>query len=67
MAYRVYSARWWDDAKCTVPASAPRRKTTVARVSTEAEAQALCRAHNRDADGNRIRRPYGSAYEYEAC
>lgn len=63
--YRVYSARWWQDRKGTVPISMPRRKTTIARVHTEAEAQEICRHHNRDKDGSRIHRPYGSAYEYE--
>jgi hypothetical protein len=67
MSYRVFQARWWNDAACTMPITMPRRKRTVRYVETEAEAQALCRSFNRDDDGNRIRRPYGTAYEYEGA
>jgi hypothetical protein len=65
MAYRVFSAKWWDDAACTKPITMPRRTRTIRIVQTEAEAQALCRSHNRDENGNRIKRPFGSAFEYE--
>ena len=61
----VFSSRWWADKANTQPATLPRRRITVRVVETEAEARAICRAHNFDADGNRIVRPYGSAYEYE--
>lgn len=67
MAYRVFSAKWWNDKACTVPISMPRRKRTIAIVKTEDEAIAMCQAHNRDENGNRIKRPYGSAYEFESC
>ncbi len=63
--YRVFSRRWWQDAACTKPATNA-RKTTIAIVHTEAEARAVCHAHNHDEDGNRIYRPFGSAYEYTA-
>jgi hypothetical protein len=65
MAYRVFKARWWDDAACTVPITMPRRTRTVRVVETVEEARAICAAHNLDASGKRIRRPYGSAYEFE--
>lgn len=61
--YRVFSRRWWKDAKCTIPGAG--RKTTIQIVEGEDAAQKLCRSHNRDENGNRIRRPYGSAWEYE--
>lgn len=64
--YRVFSRRWWADKACTEPARFA-RKTTVAIVSTEQEARAICREHNYDTEGNRISRPYGSAYEYEGA
>lgn len=67
MAYRVFKARWWNDAACTIPISMPRRKTTVRIVETEDEARAICKEHNCDAEGNRIKRPYGSALEYETA
>jgi hypothetical protein len=63
--FRVFSARWWDDAACTRPITMPRRKRTIRIVETQDEARAICRAHNLDSGGNRIRRPFGSAYEFE--
>lgn len=62
--YRVFSRRWWQDKACTIPASRA-RKTTIKIVYGEDKAQELCRSHNRDEFGNRIKRPYGSAWEYE--
>lgn len=67
MAYRVFSARWWADKRNTKPISAPRRKTTVCIVGTEEEAREVCRQFNTDSLGNRVERPYGTAYEYEAA
>ena len=64
MAYRVFSARWWSDKRNTKPVSLPRRTTTVRVVETEDEARELCRRHNTDSLGNKVERPYGSAYEY---
>lgn len=61
--YRVFSRRWWKDAKCTIPGAG--RKITIEIVYGEAAAQKLCHSHNRDEFGNRIKRPYGSAWEYE--
>lgn len=65
MAYRVFSARWWADKNNTKPVSTPRRTKTIRIVETEDEARELCRQHNTDSLGNRVERPYGSAYEYE--
>lgn len=64
--YRIFSARWWADAACTRPIEGPRHKVEVKRVHSEEEARAICRAHNWRA-GERVQRPYGSAYEYEKC
>jgi len=61
--YRVFSRRWYKDKACTVPGAG--RKTTIEIVYGEEAAQALCRSHNHDENGNRIHRPYGSAWEYE--
>lgn len=63
--YRVFSARWWSDSKCTVPISFPRRTRTIKVVDTIDEARAICYAHNHTDGGARIHRPYGSAYEFE--
>jgi hypothetical protein len=63
--YRVFSARWWNDARCTVPIEMPRRKITVAYVESEDAARAMCREHNFDEAGERVLRAYGSAYEFE--
>lgn len=63
MKYRVFKRRWWRDAKCTVPGVG--RKTHVAWASSEEEAQDICASYNRDAEGNRIRRRFGLACEYE--
>ena len=65
MSYRVFSARWWADKKNTKPIEGARRKKTIRVVETEEEARELCRQHNTDCFGNRVERPYGSAYEYE--
>lgn len=65
MAYRVFSARWYSDSRNTKPVTTPRRTTTIRVVQTEEEARELCRQHNTDSLGNRIVRPYGTAYEYE--
>ncbi len=65
MTYRVFSARWYADKRNTRPVEMPRRTVTVRVVQTEEEARELCRQHNTDSLGNRVERPYGSAYEYE--
>lgn len=64
MKYEVFSRRWWKDAKCTVPGAG--RKTHVMFCETEEDARQACQSHNRDKDGNYIRRPYGSAWEYQS-
>ena len=61
--FRVFRRRWWLDARCTKPG--PGRRLTVTYTATEDEARAVCRAFNCDAEGNRVHRPYGTAYEYE--
>lgn len=65
MTYRVFSARWWADKRNTVPITMPRRTRTICVVGTEDEARELCRQFNTDNHGNRVKRPYGVAYEYE--
>lgn len=65
MAYRVFRRSWWADEACTVPVERLSAGTTILRVETEDEARALCREYNVGPDGERIRRPYGVAYEYE--
>lgn len=67
MAYRVFRRSWWKDRGCTVPVDRLARGVTIKRVQTEEEARAICREHNYDASGERIRRPFGVAYEYEGA
>lgn len=65
MSYRVFRRSWWADEACTKPVESLSRGATIEHVETEEEAREACRAFNCDAQGNRIRRPYGVAYEYE--
>jgi hypothetical protein len=61
--YRVFKRRWWRDQACTVPQ--PGYRISIDIVDSEEEARAVCRAFNFNADGERIQRPFGLAYEYE--
>jgi hypothetical protein len=65
MSYQVFRRSWWQDPYCKIPVDRLSRGTTIEHVETEEEAREACRAFNCDAQGNRIRRPYGVAYEYE--
>lgn len=65
MGYRVFRRAWWADRECNVPVSRLSRGTTIRVVETEQDARAMCREFNVGPDGERVRRPYGVAYEYE--
>lgn len=62
MAFRVFKRRWWKDRACTVPH--PGNRVTIKVVDTEEEARSICRSFNFNADGERVIREYGLAYEY---
>lgn len=66
MSYRVFRRAWWADEACTIPVEQLSRGYTIATVPSEDEAQRRCREFNVGPDGERVRRPYGVAYEYEA-
>jgi hypothetical protein len=65
MTYRVFRRAWWADEACTVPVERLSAGYTIAKVSSEDEARALCREFNVGPDGQRVQRPFGVAYEYE--